>query len=593
MKVKIYVIFVLILCCQVLFGQTFYMWTPNEKGVTTSVASAHQPSPNEYEEFQDDIEFWDAVVLIDCDTTQGTYNCHFYAWHSNQGHEPWSNTPPSENNYWMNSEPTLRWMDGNYVSDFYSDTSYSSNSSEASWISTIGSDAAILLYTYSGTSIPAHSARILDEECISKWGKGGLVRHDPDQCPWGDEGDFDRTKYKFNPDYREVRTDHDPMFSNIEDALSDAPSNCLIYVDNNSFSNVDNLSVQSGRTLQIASGATLSFASGKEVTVNGTLTANGATFQGQSGGYSYWDGIWVNSNCSVTGCTIKNAGVGITANNCNAVTIQNNDFITCTNGINGYAGSSSTTISGNDFNDMDGTPIVLVSTPFNVTSNTIDDAGSNAITVINPTATGDIDGNFIESADESGILLYSSASPVIKNNDIDGCSWACIRIDLGAEPTVSPNNTIRRTGTYSVLNHPSNDTVDATNNTWYNMLNYGDVNTSGGDFNKPAVSPPAALLLLEQGKNYFNNNNKDMALNVFRDLLINHNDSKYARKSFYYIMKILESKKENRLNNIAYFKDIKFELDNRKTKNEMNNLIEMHILYWLQRNKLYDEIESK
>jgi len=34
---------------------------------------------------------------------QKTYNCHFFAWHNNQGHEKWS----GKKNIWKNGTPDI------------------------------------------------------------------------------------------------------------------------------------------------------------------------------------------------------------------------------------------------------------------------------------------------------------------------------------------------------------------------------------------------------------------------------------------------------------------------------------------------------
>lgn len=71
-----------------------------------------------------------------------------------------------------------------------------------------------------------------------------------------------------------------------------------------------NLTVPSGSTLQINSGSTLSFSSGTKLTVNGSLIASSATFQG-SGYWGSWFGIELYGNQSIASCTIKDAEYGL------------------------------------------------------------------------------------------------------------------------------------------------------------------------------------------------------------------------------------------------------------------------------------------
>ncbi|MFZ5516708.1 MAG: right-handed parallel beta-helix repeat-containing protein [Candidatus Zhuqueibacterota bacterium] len=101
----------------------------------------------------------------------------------------------------------------------------------------------------------------------------------------------------------------------------------------------DNATVSSGVTLYICSGAILNFSSGKKLTINGTLTANGVTFQGSS-----WLGLEfsnASSSSQVINCTITDASVGINMYNSD-VQVSGNTIEDNTTGIlfnNGSDGS--------------------------------------------------------------------------------------------------------------------------------------------------------------------------------------------------------------------------------------------------------------
>jgi len=69
------------------------MWTPNKADVKTY--DPHLVSEDEYNDWQKytlealyDPNEYEIVRTPDFDKKQ--YNCHFYAWHNNQGHEKWS-----------------------------------------------------------------------------------------------------------------------------------------------------------------------------------------------------------------------------------------------------------------------------------------------------------------------------------------------------------------------------------------------------------------------------------------------------------------------------------------------------------------------
>ena len=172
-----------------------------------------------------------------------------------------------------------------------------------------------------------------------------------------------------------------------------------------------------------------------------------------------------------------------------------------------------------------------------------------------------------------------------------GSSSACVTIDYLSYPTVSDGNTINRNGSYSIYNGSKN-TIDATYNTWFSMLNYGNVNTTGGVFYKPG-SADEPKILFDLAKSNFDKQENSTALDVYKNLLVNYSDSKYARSSLNYIMKILEGKTENREDNILYFREIKNELITKESSGDLKIIIEMLELYWIQRTGYFKEAEKK
>ena len=107
--------------------------------------------------------YYDVEVLQSSQSDHGLFNCHFFAWHNNQGYGKWD-----QDYIWKNGKHSeLIWDD--YPTDYYTDGSYSVPSGYPSYVSTASSDAEICVYTYSGTI--KHSARMLQNssEVISKW----------------------------------------------------------------------------------------------------------------------------------------------------------------------------------------------------------------------------------------------------------------------------------------------------------------------------------------------------------------------------------------------------------------------------------------
>jgi hypothetical protein len=79
------------------------------------------------------------------------------------------------------------------------------------------------------------------------------------------------------------------------------------------------VTVPSGVTLTVSSGATVSFPSGNGLTVNGALSASGATFTSSG----IWNGITINANgSSLSNCTISSASCPIAFYNVSSATVS-------------------------------------------------------------------------------------------------------------------------------------------------------------------------------------------------------------------------------------------------------------------------------
>jgi len=220
-----------------------------------------------------------------------TYNCHSYAWADGYTNRCWINSP-SDDLYFQNSPG-----DGSY--DYVSE-------SVATKVSYSGDHSA----TTTGTP----------DVYISKWGAAPLFQHNKNYVPHTAQVD-----YGYPSQFHRRSVDVPQDQSSINTAVSTAVSGQTVNVSSGNYTLTDNITVPSGVTLNFNSGATVTFSSGKKLAVCGTLTANGATFQG-NGTAGSWHSIsyYANSNGSIQYSTIKDAQCGIyTTTNAN-VTISNN-----------------------------------------------------------------------------------------------------------------------------------------------------------------------------------------------------------------------------------------------------------------------------
>jgi hypothetical protein len=217
-----------------------------------------------------------------------------------------------------------------------------------------------------------------------------------------------------------------------------------------------------------------------------------------------------------------------------------------------------------------------------------------------------------------GIQFISYCENVaVRSSEISGCSESCVYNQNGSEGIVSANNIIRRNGQYSIKNYNAGYQFNATNNTWYSMLNYGSVNTTGGTFYKKSIAMTEDEKIFEDAVKYYNNGDIQTALLLFKDLLVNYSESEYAKKSFYYIMLVFEDFDKNGMNEapqmrgqnfkenydqekagfkklrsdaLDYFIDVKKAL---KPDTPILDRVEVHLLYWLERNDKLSETEAQ
>ncbi|MGE5620970.1 MAG: right-handed parallel beta-helix repeat-containing protein [archaeon] len=195
------------------------------------------------------------------------------------------------------------------------------------------------------------------------------------------------------------------IYPTIQAALSAATNGQTVTVASGVHNINSNLSVPSGVILQINSEATMYFNPGTQLTVNGTLLADGATFNCSQSGV-YWGGIKLtnaNSSSYIKNSTISGFGSsfgtdGIYIEGCSPL-IQNNYISGNYNGIKVYGAS----------------PVIE--------NNRIEYCwNGNGITVENG-STPRINGNNIKNIYYHGISVYGGNRALIYDNTLNNCGF--------------------------------------------------------------------------------------------------------------------------------------------------------------------------
>ena len=558
-KYLISIIF-LVFCAKLLYAQGY---TPNGK----PLSSIHLEMPDNSLYTEEEIEYmnrWIKTNYPDVEILQSSqkdmfFNCHFFAWLNIQGYEVWD-----EDYVWKNRIPSmLGWL--NSPDDFFFDAEYSIPQGYPSYVTTYDSNAAICVYKDNGEI--SHSARMLkhSSKVISKWGAMGVYKHDPLDCPssYGCITEY----YKINPDYRPVN-DPGNRFLSITEALQGAPVGSIISVYPGTY-NVKSLTVEEGMHLHIQNGAILRFAPGSKLKVYGSIEATGATFTSSTepGSPTDWSGIVLFNNGKIENCVVENAKQGIKTNNCNSVTLHHNVVRNCDSGILCINGGTPI-ISGNFLSNIKKIAIFSYSTPSIIDSNQIssstESTGILASSIPSPFA---ISKNNISDVDY-GIYLSNTSYSVLENNSIKNIRIDSVRADV--ESLVDK---------YLLYNEEG-----------INYLHYLGIFFKTAGENTVNTGPEQ---MYEDGLSYVKSKNFNEALTTFKGLITDYSDSKFARQALRHISVIFERKKENKKDNIVYFEDIRQSFINNNINNKMADIIDRQILYWLKRNKMYDEAERK
>ena len=249
--------------------------TPNGKEVSASALAYLNQDQISYINNQIATNYSFVETIQSPEPYFGTFNCHFFAWHNNQGYTIWSGS----GNIWENgTPPQYKWF--GYPTDYFSDGSYSNPSGYTSYVQTTESSAPVAVYRYNGTI--THSARRLSgsTDLISKWGAWSVYLHGPTEVP-SSYGSITE-KYKINPNYRPVGIG-DPGgrdWGTINNAINGIPTNgSLISVLSGTNTITSNVIVPTGVTLTIKSGTTVKLNGFSIKSTGGTITIESGVTQ--------------------------------------------------------------------------------------------------------------------------------------------------------------------------------------------------------------------------------------------------------------------------------------------------------------------------
>ncbi len=446
-KTYFYLIFNLLLVSNYLFAQI----TPNGKSVSSSSYGDINSSTISAINYIVD-NYYDVDIIQSSQANHGRFNCHFFAWNNTQGYGIWT-----QDYIWKNGQPSqLKWI--NYPTDYYTDQNYSQPSGYVSYVSTNNSVAEICVYTSNG--IITHSARKLSysSKLISKWGKMGIYKHDPYECPdgrwvwsslWGwqlhDGYGTITAYYKINPNYRPVGNG-DPGGRNwgtIISALVNIPYGSAITVLSGTQTLTGDISIPSGVTLTIKPDVTINYGNyaillnGGSVIIESGVTNNYLFVKSGSTLKAVFGSVQAAVNYSSPSQTIELLPLTTYSDNITITSLDNRTLTGATNGTSVIDGNI-TLSNCTDFTLSN----LKMHNGHSITINNSLDSETHSITFM---GSGSINQYGCNSIATSGIVHNSaSTSPAIYYYNTSGYTWGVdiTDHDFGIWATSNTNMTV-------------------------------------------------------------------------------------------------------------------------------------------------------
>ena len=390
-------------------------------------------------------------------------------------------------------------------------------------------------------------------------------------------------------------------------------------IDDESFSGNNyfrwDITVPDSKELYINSNATIEMDG--QINVYGYIDAYEAVFESLSG--DEFDGIHIYNDAGIYYCTFQNAYRGIKTYNCGTVEILDNTFEDCTWGVSLSNGGNFVDVCDNVFDNVHYS-IDVTATPAWIDGNYIYNTGGHrGLGLSSITSMYSIDNNSILGNGNLfrgvQIIVNSTSNACVEESTIQGCSESCVFNYSNCQGVISPDNTLTRNGSYSIKNLNSGYTLDARNNTWYYMSNYGPVNTDGGTFlPKSVVTDSDAEILFDEAERLFLENRREEAMQKFKSLIVMYSNSDYSVKALNYISFYFENVDQNIVTNnnhkynraseankekcdklhreaIGFFKDIQNQIHDKDNVERISDIINLEILYWTERSHQQQETE--
>lgn len=549
------------------------IYTPEGQGVTTSSPSRNFKEASWW--FDNIIDYYSLNATI-VDESDGSYNCHGYAWVLTEGGDKVVLKDDQEFKY-------------------FGDSSYSNDGDPSYLEITDSSIATHACYE------PAkdHSIRVIQDDYpisdsstqihVSKWGDGPLVRH-------GLREDWYAFDYAASHNDSLVPIKYYILKKTHSGTLSNYPKT-WIGAGGQTHTISSTVTVPSSCTLTIKKGATVNFQNGAQLKVYGTLLVEGTdsdkvTFNFGSPNSSTYNGIkfYYGSNGSIENAVIKNAFYGVYVMNA-APTIENCEIFDCTYGIQSYYNSP--TIETNEIYDITNYGIYTYSGSPEITDNYIHDTDDYGITVNSSTNTY-IRDNTIEDC-KGGVYAYGSQTIKLYDdglNKISGYTSSGHAVlvtggtaHLGEYHDQGKNSLIRNSSNEVVYNSSTNEVLAEKNywgaspdSTWF----YGDVS-----YDFPLSSAPTGVgsslgktiesdlsedrVLFAEAMESLDSDNVEEGCTKLKYLIQNYPDSRYAGIAVSWVVSSEKSRKDYGL-----IKDFLEPLENHS-----NQKVKDNYLLWL------------
>ena len=204
------------------------------------------------------------------------------------------------------------------------------------------------------------------------------------------------------------------------------------------------MTVAEGVTLTVEPGAVVQVDNNYGIYVNGTLSANGATFT--RNGNAYWLGIYLAPTADLSNLTNCNISYGGASNSGYGLTYIHGDY----RKTSIYVDSSSPTISGCQISNSETNGVELYSSHATITSNSFGDMGGGYYPIFHDTLDTftTMSGNSTSGSGYNGVGVVSGSFTVSGNWNLPGSNFPYLMngpltVTRGVTLTIAAGNTVK------------------------------------------------------------------------------------------------------------------------------------------------------